>query len=143
MAWPAHLKQLCLGGRFNQPIEHVVWPASLQKLRLGSFSQPLDGAEWPASLRRLEFAESSRLPVDTIAWPESLLELDLGRNEKSMAGITWPASLRSVVTYQPMKEERVYLLRRVEWIGEPSDVAGRGDRSAQNANEILTHELGD
>lgn len=39
------------GRKFNQPISEVVWPTTLEKLKIGNaFNHPITGVVWPASL---------------------------------------------------------------------------------------------
>jgi len=55
---PSTLQQLSLRGRFNQPIDEVIWPAFLQQLSFGDhFNQPIVGVMWPASLQQLSFGK--------------------------------------------------------------------------------------
>ena len=51
---------------FNDPIDEVVWPASLRRLTFGDdFNQPIDTIAWPASLTQLTFGSGFDYPVDS------------------------------------------------------------------------------
>ncbi|CAB1101211.1 unnamed protein product [Ectocarpus sp. CCAP 1310/34] len=57
-SWPTGLKWLDLatdlGPHFNQPVQNVVWPESLQEICFGvRFCCNLDAVRWPASMRRV------------------------------------------------------------------------------------------
>ncbi|CAN0197326.1 unnamed protein product, partial [Ectocarpus sp. 13 AM-2016] len=79
VAWPQRLKtiQFHYESVFNQPLELVQWPASLQKITFGEdFNQPIErGVEWPDSLQTLVFGVDFNQPVDNVRWPASLQEL--------------------------------------------------------------------
>ena len=62
VAWPPSLQRLTpslqrltFGHRFNQTVDGFVWPASLQQLTFGyHFNQAIDGVVWPATLQQLK-----------------------------------------------------------------------------------------
>ena len=97
VAWPVALQRLklrCL----NQPIDGIVWPASLQHLSFGrEFNQPIAEAVWPNSLQHLEFGGGFNQPIAGVAWPASLQVLSLGRGfNQPIAGV-WPPSFRRLI----------------------------------------------
>ncbi|CAN0605789.1 unnamed protein product, partial [Ectocarpus sp. 12 AP-2014] len=58
VAWPQRLKTIQFHHEsvFNQPLELVQWPASLQKITFGEdFNQPIERVKFPASLQHLIF----------------------------------------------------------------------------------------
>ncbi|CAM9701028.1 unnamed protein product [Ectocarpus sp. 12 AP-2014] len=86
---------------FDQPVEHLAWPTSLEQLTFGealdhpsqkrpplsslqhftfpsSFNQPIEDAVWPDSLLRLVLGAEFNQPVDRVRWPASLQELTFG-----------------------------------------------------------------
>ncbi|CAM9664373.1 unnamed protein product, partial [Ectocarpus fasciculatus] len=79
VAWPGRLKTIRfqLASEFNQPLELVKWPVSLQKISFGKdFNQPIErGVFWPDSLQTLVFGVDFNQPVDNVRWPSSLQEL--------------------------------------------------------------------
>ena len=100
--WPASLQRLSFGDRFNRPIVGVVWPASLQQLSFGRrlssggcFNQPVMGVAWPANLQQLSFGTSFDGPIAGISWPTTLRQLSFGYMfNQPILGVVWPPSLR-------------------------------------------------
>lgn len=80
----------------NQPIENVMWPASLVQLEFGMhFDQPIENVTWPSSLRQLTFGHSFNRGIEAVAWPSSLEQLAFGTFfNQPLGGIQWPPSLR-------------------------------------------------
>ncbi|CAN0469125.1 unnamed protein product [Ectocarpus sp. 12 AP-2014] len=98
VVWPPRLKtmEFAKRSRFDQPVDLVEWPASLQRL---GFNQPIDRVEFLASLRQLVFYGSSTFnqPIAGVNLPTSLLELDLGvQFNQPIEDIVWPPSLRKL-----------------------------------------------
>lgn len=74
VAWPASLENLTFTFDFNQPIENVRWPAGLSVMRLGSaFNHPVAGVTWPPALRMLVIGR---------AFSQSVRESDLPEGAK-------------------------------------------------------------
>lgn len=96
--WPASLQQLAFGSKFNQPIKWVRWPASLQRLAFGKeFNQPIDGVLWPASLQQLEFGYNFNQPIERLMWPTSLQEVLFGWEfNQPIEGVVWPTFLKRI-----------------------------------------------
>ncbi|CAM9461058.1 unnamed protein product, partial [Ectocarpus fasciculatus] len=94
--WPVSLQRLVFGWSFNQRIEHVSWPDSLQVLAFGfAFNQPIDLVQWPASLQELEFEVRFNQRIEDVSWPDSLEILEFGREfNQPVEGVSWPDSLR-------------------------------------------------
>ena len=56
VTWPASLQTIIFGYEFNQSLQGVTWPASLQTITFGTaFNQTLQGVTWPASLQTITF----------------------------------------------------------------------------------------
>ncbi|CAM9176705.1 unnamed protein product [Ectocarpus sp. 8 AP-2014] len=96
--WPASLQDLDFGKRFNQPIEGVCWPSSLRVLYLGSrFNQPIAGAILPATLLLLAFGQDFDHPIEEVLWPATLDQLifEIGSLfNHPIEDVAWPPSLR-------------------------------------------------
>lgn len=92
------VRYLVFGRDFKEPVDSVVWPHTLQKLRFGySFNQPIDGVSWPTSLRQLIFGERFNHPIDNVKWPASLVSLTFGFHfDQRIDAVTWPTSLQHV-----------------------------------------------
>ncbi|CAM9798897.1 unnamed protein product [Ectocarpus sp. 12 AP-2014] len=102
VAWPPRLKTLEFAkrSRFDQPVDLVEWPASLQRLGFGNnFDQtPIERAKFPASLQELTFGHNFNQPIEGTVWPDSLQRLlDLGvQFSQPIEDIVWPPSLRKL-----------------------------------------------
>ncbi|CAM9591454.1 unnamed protein product [Ectocarpus sp. 13 AM-2016] len=81
---PPRLREVHLGGVFNQPLDGVEWPASLEKLTLSEyFNQSLgygngDGVVFPKGLREVVFGGRFNQAIDDVVWPERLRTLTFG-----------------------------------------------------------------
>ncbi|CAM9322251.1 unnamed protein product [Ectocarpus fasciculatus] len=124
VAWPQHLKTIQFHDQsgFNQPLELVQWPASLQKISFGEdFDQPMEHVEFPASMRQLIFSTFScfnqsiagailpvslqllalgeyfNQPIEEVLWPGSLQQLTFGSwFDQPIEGVSWPDSLQTL-----------------------------------------------
>ncbi|CAN0214875.1 unnamed protein product [Scytosiphon promiscuus] len=98
VAWPTSLEYLWCGGSFNQPIEGVAWPNSLYQLEFGDeFNQPIEAVQWPEKLRVLNLRGEFNQPIEGVTWPKSLLELELGDGfNQPIANVAWPPSLEEL-----------------------------------------------
>ncbi|CAB1103084.1 unnamed protein product [Ectocarpus sp. CCAP 1310/34] len=99
--FPASLQQLIFrtsSSRFDQPIAEVVLPASLQLLELGGdFNQPSEDVVWPASLQQLTFGNRLNHPIEGTVWPDSLQTLVVGVDfNQPVDNVRWPASLQEL-----------------------------------------------
>ena len=96
----ANVEQLTFRRGFNQPIDGVVWPASLQKLLIDvgeEFDQPIDGVAWPASLHQLVLGEHFNQPIDRVTWPSSLQYITIGSSfNQAIDGVAWPDALQQL-----------------------------------------------
>ncbi|CAM9865815.1 unnamed protein product [Ectocarpus fasciculatus] len=110
VAWPRRLKTIDYSGwsGFNQAIELVKWPTSLQKLTLGErFNQPIEGVSWPDSLRELTFQWHFNLPNAGVSWLDSLEKLTLGREfNQPIKEICWWVSLRQLTVREEIEKFR-------------------------------------
>ncbi|CAN0399792.1 unnamed protein product [Ectocarpus fasciculatus] len=99
--WPATLQRLLLGGKFNRPIEGVAWPDSLQTLEFGMFlNQAIEQVSWPDSLQEVIFGDFFNQPIERVSWPESLQLLHFGEDfNQPIERVVWPASLKRVTFY--------------------------------------------
>ncbi|CAN0451090.1 unnamed protein product [Ectocarpus sp. 12 AP-2014] len=81
---PPRLREVHLGGVFNQPLDGVEWPVSLEKLTLSEyFNQSLrygngDGVVFPKGLREVVFGGRFNQAMDDVVWPERLRTLTFG-----------------------------------------------------------------
>lgn len=89
---PPGLRQICLGGRYNHPLNF--WPTSLLSLELSeTFDQPNLSASLPLTLRVLVLGYSFNQPMTS--WPSHLISLTLGWSfRQSLDGLTHCHSLR-------------------------------------------------
>ena len=71
------------GGEFNQSLEGVAWPSSLESLSFGfAFNQCLEGVAWPSGLQSIAFG----------GWFGALKR------------VNWPISLQCLVVVGPRSE---------------------------------------
>lgn len=104
---PCGLRELHLGGVFNQSLAGVEWPVGLQKLVFSDkFNCPLrgdvgDGIEgsgncagaglrWPERLREISFGPAFNQDISQAQWPDSLEVLRFGKS------FNWPLHGREV-----------------------------------------------
>lgn len=81
IAWPPSLEVLKVGFHFNQPLENVIFPATLKEFWIGcNFNQDINGVlRWPPKLKKLVLdPQRSRFNKATRKWPASLKQLTLG-----------------------------------------------------------------
>ncbi|CAM9470004.1 unnamed protein product, partial [Ectocarpus sp. 12 AP-2014] len=101
VAWPVSMQKLTFGALFDQPIEAASFPASLKQLAFGAnslFNQPVGRMEWPTSLQKLTFGQCFDRPVEEVVWPASLLQLTFGNEfNQPVEGTSWPDSLQTLV----------------------------------------------
>ena len=95
---PSSLKNLMLGGKFNQSLEGVILPSSLQNLTFGNdFDQSLVGVILPSSLQNLTFGASFNQSLENVTLPSSLQNLTFGHDfDQSLVGVTLPSSLQNL-----------------------------------------------
>lgn len=94
---PDTLRCLMFGSEFNQPIHTSFrWPSHLRELHLGgSFDQRLDHVCWPESLTALTLSDQWNLPCTQLRLPPNLRNLRFGRYfNRSVNALKLPASLR-------------------------------------------------
>ena len=122
VTFPCGLREIFLGGSFNQRLEDTAWPGELERLSLPGYNQPLRDVQWPPMLKALEFVSPSRIqlwenggtvddffachpasmrgrtscfnqPLDT-ALPPSLETLWLSREfNQPLDGVGWPTGI--------------------------------------------------
>ncbi|CAM9464117.1 unnamed protein product [Ectocarpus sp. 13 AM-2016] len=100
--WPASLQRITFGADFNQPIERVGFPASLQQLifltSYSRFNQSIAGAILPASLQLLALGMAFNQSIEDVVWPASLQQLTFGSTfNQPIEGTVWPDSLQTLV----------------------------------------------
>lgn len=85
VGFPSGLREINLGGVFDQPLAGVEWPSGLQELTLSEyFDQPLEfkdgggGVSFPRGLRRIVFGGRFNQEVSSTAWPQDLEVLAFG-----------------------------------------------------------------
>ncbi|CAM9638048.1 unnamed protein product, partial [Ectocarpus sp. 13 AM-2016] len=128
--WPDSLQRLVFGEGFNQPVDNVKWPGSLQEVTFGwcdgsdddwmmmfsAFNQPIGSSVWPTSLRRLTlggdvFSQSlqglgSWMPnlevLRLLNWthPEDVDLENDSQNDILLRGIEWPMGLRQLTVFK-------------------------------------------
>ena len=87
---PNSLKSLTFGDNFNQSLDGMTLPNSLQNLTF-------DGTTLPNSLQNLIFGHAFNLSLDGVTLPKSLQNLTFGRNfNQSLDGVTLPNSLQNL-----------------------------------------------
>lgn len=102
--FPETLEVLSFGYRFNRSLEPgcVRWPPKLKRLTLGAkWNRQLRGAgeSWPASLEVLCFGSCFDQPLTGkgIGLPQGLLEVSLGGTfNQPLVGVDWPPPLRKL-----------------------------------------------
>lgn len=79
VVWPRSLEYLEFGRSFNQPIQKVTWPTSLVCLSLGlDFNQPIVGVTWPPFLDEVRFFPAFNQCIEDVVWPQSLTKVSFG-----------------------------------------------------------------
>ena len=109
MAWPAGLQSVAFGANFDQSLENVTWPVSLQNLFFRIFFQSLIEiiskkklkAYWSChifqALQTLTFRSHFNHSLDNVTWPAGLQNVFFGsRFDQGLDNVTWPAGLQSL-----------------------------------------------
>lgn len=93
--WPPGLEYISFGPRFNQPVARVTWPRALNELVFGNdFNQPISGIDLPVGLQRLDFGGRFNQPIAAVNWPTGLRELRFGKCfNRSVVNVRWPDGL--------------------------------------------------
>ncbi|CAM9699084.1 unnamed protein product [Laminaria digitata] len=102
--FPQSLEVLSFGFRFNRSLEPgwVRWPPRLKRLTLGAkWDRRLLGAResWPASLEVLTFGSCFDKPLagEGVGLPQGLREISLGGMfDQPLVGVDWPPLLRKL-----------------------------------------------
>ncbi len=115
--FPCGLREIFLGGAFNQEIEEVLWPELLERLSLPGFNKPIDNVNWPPRLLSLEFqtpdqislrkeevvhAEDLELNLDGFNRPLTNLPATLetlwlsDAFARSLEAVSWPSGLKTL-----------------------------------------------
>ncbi|CAN0059775.1 unnamed protein product [Ectocarpus sp. 4 AP-2014] len=98
--FPPSLQELTLSDAFDQPIEDAILPTSLQVFMMGDdFNHPVEDVRWPPSLEQIYFGRYFNQPIEEVVWPSSLKEVTFGyrsRFDQSIEYVEWPASLRQL-----------------------------------------------
>ncbi|CBJ28452.1 conserved unknown protein [Ectocarpus siliculosus] len=82
VTWPRRLKMIefLYTSPFNQPLELIKWPESLQHLVLGGdFNHSINDVEWPPSLHELGFGYSFNQPIDRTGLPPPLQKISFAK----------------------------------------------------------------
>eukprot|EP00439_Symbiodinium_sp_Y106_P078661 s32_g17.t1 len=95
---PSSLQSLTFGDRFNNSLEGIQLPSSLQSLTFGwDFNQSMEGIQLPSSLQSLTFGDKFNQSLEGIQLPSSLKSLTFGAYfNQSSFGIQLPSSLQSL-----------------------------------------------
>ncbi|CAK9040094.1 unnamed protein product, partial [Durusdinium trenchii] len=95
---PSSLQSLTFGHFFNQSLEGVTLPSSLQTLTFGEyFDQSLEGVTLPSSLQTLTFGNWFNQSLESVTLPSSLQSLTFGHFfNQSLEGVTLPSSLQTL-----------------------------------------------
>lgn len=109
--WSSSLHKLAFGQKFDQRIDLVTWPASLEQLLLGGFDRPFHAVEGPASLQELALGKGFKQSLHGIGtWAPHLRELILMASRlscaHSLAGVDWPPRLQQVYVDKRGDRER-------------------------------------
>ena len=89
---------LTFGNNFNQSLEGIQLPSTLQTLRFGyKFNQNLEGIQLPSSLQTLTFGYSFSRSLEGIQLPSTLQTLTFGYGfNQSLKGIQLPSTLQTL-----------------------------------------------
>ncbi|CAB1101867.1 unnamed protein product [Ectocarpus sp. CCAP 1310/34] len=107
---PTSMVLLDLGGAFNEPIQNVSWPPSLERLRPvsleklalgessnGTFDEPIHSATRPMSLQHLRLSGKFNQPIVEVVWLQSSKTLTLdGIFNQPFHQVIRPSSLRQL-----------------------------------------------
>ena len=96
--FPASLRTLIVGDRFNLPVEHIKLPDGLLDLEIGDdFNQPVENWTLPSKLKCLKLGASFRQSVSHWTLPDSLESIELSP-EYTLRTLYWdlPRGLRTL-----------------------------------------------
>jgi hypothetical protein len=95
--FPDSLETLRLGYQFNHSIDKVKWPKSLKKIQFGcNFDQSLEHVKFPKSLETLEFSQTYKsTAINTITHPITTLKLLCIKSDITKL----PSSLKNIAFY--------------------------------------------
>ena len=90
--WPGSLQSLSFEYSFDQSLENVALPGSLQFG--GHFNQSLENVALPGSLQSLSFGESFNQSLENVALPDSLQSLSFEASfNQSLENVAFPSGL--------------------------------------------------
>ena len=94
---PSSLQSLAFGDRFNQSLERVTLPSSLQSLSFGlELNQSLERVSWPSSLQSLIFCFSFDQSLEQVTLSSSIQSLSFFfLFNQSLERVSLPSSLQS------------------------------------------------
>lgn len=112
--WPEGIEEVQFA-LYDQALERVVWPKSLERLSFyshgsvmhvgeslarfpcsplrGLFNHPLQGVSFPSGLREIFLGNSFDQPIEDVAWPVALERLSLPGFNHSIDNLRWPPRL--------------------------------------------------
>lgn len=98
VSWPASLQKLSFGDHFNWSIAGVAWPPAQKQLSLGSaFNKTIVRVACPPAQKQLSFGSAFNQPIVKVAWPASLQKLSFGHAfNQPIVGVAWPVSLQEL-----------------------------------------------
>lgn len=101
-SWPASLEVLHFGTTFDKPLQGkngIGLPLGLREIHLGGvFNQPLSGVEWPSDLQKLTFSEYFNKPLVGVSFPKGLREVYFGsRFDQEVDRVAWPKGLETLM----------------------------------------------
>lgn len=99
MTLPGGLQNLTFGNGFDQDMNQVTLPRTLQHLAFGRSGLPIKGLTFPDELKSLTFVNFSPKQIrDKVTLPGSLRSFTLGdRFNQSLDPVTLPSSLESLI----------------------------------------------
>eukprot|EP00434_Breviolum_minutum_P036134 symbB.v1.2.032006.t1/scaffold3782.1/size50425/3 len=95
---PISLQSLSFGYDFNQSLENVALPCSLQSLTFGfHFNQSLENVTLPGNLQTLTFGYDFNQSLENVTLPSSLQSLTFGFHfNQSLENVTLPGNLQTL-----------------------------------------------
>jgi hypothetical protein len=86
-------------GLFNQNIDNVMFPVTLQRLKFGwNFNQKVDNAKFPSGLKQLKFNTLFDQNIDNVKFPSNLQHLIFGVCfNRCIDNVKFPSSLQKLI----------------------------------------------
>jgi hypothetical protein len=93
--------QLFFDTDFNQSIDNIIWPSSINFIKFGSlFNQPIDKVKWPDTIECIIFGRNFNQSIDNL--PDGLKELVIHTLYKPLLNL--PITLQKLEIYFANKD---------------------------------------